>query len=298
MTRGFWQQVLESDMAVPAERSLNELTAELVTMLGSTNPVERDEIAYPVLATWLSEGVYDDLLVSFGDSIAHGLVVGLGKTRDDSVFRRSFSALILAECVTRDNNALLLPVDVVLNWAERAIGWFTREQDLRGWVPGKGWAHAVAHGADLMGALASSRHVQAVHLGVLLEVIAERLVAATPTVLVDGEDDRLATATLTVMQRNLVDADQLDTWVETMGKALQRPRGHAADHTWPTPAARNTSTFLRSLHAHLAIGISPVEATVSFAEPPESRGDLLLALLRTIPRFTPHMYSSVALRDD
>ncbi len=291
MPRGFWQQVLESDMAVPDDRPLNELTAELVTMLGSTNPVERDETACPVLATWLSEGIYDDLLVSFGDSIAQGLVVGLGKSLDDSVFRRSFSALVLAECVRRDNVARILPVDVVLNWAERAIGWYTREQDLRGWVPGKGWAHTVAHGADLIGVLSASRHLQALHQGVLLDVIAERLVAPTPTVLVDGEDDRLAHAALSIVHRNLVDAEQLDEWVSTMSGALARPRGHLTDHTWPTPAAKNTSAFLRALHVHLAIGIAPSHDKVTFAEPPEARSDLLLALLRAIPTFTPWMYS-------
>jgi len=260
MPRGFWQQVLASDMAVPEDRPLNELTAELVTMLGSTNPVERDETAYPVLATWLSEGVYDDLLVSFGDSIAQGLVVGLGKSLDDSVFRRSFSALILTECVRRDNVARILPVDVVLNWAERAIGWYTREQDLRGWVPGKGWAHTVAHGADLLGVLASSRHLQSLHLGVLLEVIAERLVAPTPTVLVDGEDDRLAMAALAVVHRNLVDTETLDEWSRrsarrwcvravtspsTPGRRPRprtRPRSCApCTYTWPSGSRRRTT---------------------------------------------------------
>jgi hypothetical protein len=73
MVTGFWQQVLDSDMAVPDERPLNELTAELVGMLGSTNPVERDEIAFPVLANWVTDGVYDDLLVTFGDALATGL---------------------------------------------------------------------------------------------------------------------------------------------------------------------------------------------------------------------------------
>ena len=58
--------------------------------------------------------MYDDLLVSFGDSIAQGLVVGLGKSLDDSVFRRSFSALILAECIRRDNVARILPNTSVL----------------------------------------------------------------------------------------------------------------------------------------------------------------------------------------
>ena len=37
--------------------------------------------------------------------------------------------------------------------------WLLRERDLRGFVPGKGWAHAVAHGADALGTLARSPHV-------------------------------------------------------------------------------------------------------------------------------------------
>ncbi|HEY7045201.1 MAG TPA: DUF2785 domain-containing protein, partial [Nocardioidaceae bacterium] len=235
MPRGFWQQVLESDMAVPDNPPLNELTAELVTMLGSTNPVDRDETAYSVLAAWIGEGVYDDLLVSVGDSIAQGLRIGVGTSLDDTVFRRSFSGLVLAECVRRDNVARILPVDVVLNWAERAIGWYTREQDLRGWIAGKGWAYAVAHGADLIGALGSSRHLQTQHLGVLLDVIAERVTSPTPTVLVDGEDDRLALAALTIVHRNLVDTETLEAWVATMAQALTRPRDHLTEHTWPTP---------------------------------------------------------------
>lgn len=297
----FWQHVLASDMAVPDERPLNELTAELVTMLGSTNPVERDEIAYPVLATWVSEGVYDDLLVSFGDSIAEGLQVGLGSSEDDSVFRRSFSALVLSTCLDRDNRAHLLPIDVVVRWADRAISWYIRERDLRGWVDGKGWAHTIAHGADLLGVLGASRHLTDLHLNVLLDVISERLLSRTDRVLVDGEDDRLAAATLTILQRNLVHTDQLEAWVETLSAGLRPERRASSTGTrerWPTPQARNTSNFMRALHVHLAIGVSPVDATVSFADPPECRSDMLLALLRAIPRFTPWLYSPVALAHD
>ena len=139
--------------------------------------------------------------------------------------------------------------------------------------------------------LASSRHLQALHLGVLLDVIAERLVAPTPTVLVDGEDDRLAMAALTIVHRNLVEPEALDEWVATVSQAMVRPRGHLTEHTWPTPAAKNTSAFLRALHVHLAIGIAPAHDAAAFAEPPEARSDLLLALLRAIPTFTPWMYS-------
>jgi hypothetical protein len=292
MLVGFWQQVLESDMAVPRTRPLNELTAELVTMLGSGNPVERDDIAYPVLASWITEGVYDDLLISFGDSLCDGLMLGLGGHDDDTVFRRSFSALVLAECVRRDNVAHVLPVDTVLNWADRSLGWYVREQDLRGWVDQSGWVRAVANGADLLAALAQSRHMGAMHLGVLLDVIGERMMFSTTRVLTDGEDDRLATAALMILQRNLVPPDHLDTWVESLGQGLIRPRGYS-ESAWPSPSARNTSAFIRALYVHLAIGIHPADATISFVEPAECRADLLLSLLAVIPRLTPRLYSPV-----
>ncbi len=285
-------------MAVPVEQPLNELTAELVTMLGSANPVERDEVAYPVLASWLADGVYDDLLVGFGDSIADGLQPGLGDPESDGVFRRSFSALILTDCVTRDNVAHVLPVDAVLSWADRAIGWYTRERDLRGWVPAKGWAHTVAHGADLLGALAQSRHIHGTHLRVLLDVIAERVQAPAPAAFTDGEDDRLAAAVLAILQRNLVDAEHLDAWTARLGAGLPRPTRHPGDERWPSAVATNTSNFLRALQVHLAIGVSPQGSTISFASPPDCRPDLLLALLDAIPRHTPWLYSSVAVPDE
>lgn len=296
MAGGFWQRVLESEMAVPDDRPLPELTAELVTMLGSADPVERDEVAYGVLSTWLADGVYDDLLVSFGDSICNGLRVELGSLEGDAVFRRSFSALVLASCVERDNAAHLVPVDVALRWAERAIEWFTRERDLRGWIEGKGWAHTMAHGADLVTALGRSRHLDADQLGVLLDVVAERLTTHATRVLVDGEDDRLAYAVLTVLQRNLLDSGWLEDWVETLAAAAEVGQSPLEKPAGPTFAARNTSNFLRALYAHISIGISPQDAPLDFVEMPACRPDVLLALLQTIPRFTPWLYTRPGTR--
>ena len=44
-----------------------------------------------------------------------------------------------------------MPGGKVLEWGDRLATWLLRERDLRGFVPGKGWAHAVAHGADALG---------------------------------------------------------------------------------------------------------------------------------------------------
>jgi len=290
MVTGFWQQVLDSDMAVPNERPLNELTAELVGMLGSTNPVERDEIAFPVLASWVTDGVYDDLLVTFGDALANGLRQGLGNHDDDTVFRRSACARVLTECVRRDNVAHVLPGDAVVTWADRALGWYVREADLRGWVDGKGWAMSVAYGADLIGALGQSRHLGRVHLGILLDVLAERVLASSGRSLTDGEDDRCAAAALMILQRNLLDSDELDLWVDRLGRGMVRPRAYNPE-AWPSPSARNTSAFVRALYLHLAIGIHPSDSTLSFDEPPECRADLLLSLLAVVPRLTPWLHA-------
>lgn len=288
MRGGFWQHVLESDMAVPAEPSLNDLTAELVTMLGSFDPVERDRIAYPVLATWLAEGVYDDLLVSFGDGVATGLTAGLGEVETDGVFRRTFSALVLTECVKRDNSAHLLPVDAVVGWADRGLTWLVREQDLRGFVPRRGWAHAVAHGADLVGALARSRHFEATELTVLLDVIADRLAAQTAYRLTHGEDDRLAYATMAILHRDALSPALLEAWVRRLDATANRrlPGDLGPAQEWPPAEVQNTRSFLRSLYLQLAMGVhgQTGQGAAIFAAAPAVRADLLLILREALIR--------------
>ena len=182
MASTFWEQVKANGLKVPEGRTLPELTTELTRMLGDPDPANRDGIAYPTLATWISQGVYDELLKGLGDGMATGLDVGLGEDGTDSVFRRSFSALVLAEGIERDNVAHLVPVDTLLGWGDHLASWFVRERDLRGYVPTKGWAHTVAHGADALGRLAEAGVMgRRLELTVLLDVIADRLLVPTAT---------------------------------------------------------------------------------------------------------------------
>jgi hypothetical protein len=267
MVSAYWQQVQDEDLRVPTDRRLDDLTAELTSMLGATDPDLRDEVAYPVLATWIERGVYDDLLAGLGDGMAAGLQIGLGERDTDSVFRRSFSALVLAECIDRDNKAALVPPLKLLEWGDRVTAWFVREQDTRGFVPGKGWAHAVAHGADALTCLARSPHFWIHELTVLLDVIADRLVAPTSAVFSAGEPDRLAAATMSVLRRNLVPLGVVEPWVArlTATAAADSPSTSSAD---PYLRRGNPESFLRALHLQLLL--SP--------EPPEIRSDLLLVL--------------------
>jgi hypothetical protein len=275
MSASYWDRVVAGGLDVPSDRPLDDLTADLTRMLGSPDPGTRDGTAYPALATWIRRGVYDDLLPGLGDGMAAGLRVGLGRAEDDSVFRRAFSVRVLAECVRRDNDRALVPRATVFAWGDRIVAWYLREQDVRDHVAGKGWAHAIAHGADAIGALAGSVHFAAPELTVLLDVLADRVLLPVDRVFSHGEPDRVAMATMAVLRRDVLPLSVLEPWVMRLAAAATAPAppGATAEDPAagddPSPRTGNAEGLLRALHLQLALG----------GAPPAARSDLLLVLV-------------------
>jgi hypothetical protein len=278
----YWEQIIASGFTPPLDRSLDEMTVELVELLGDPDPYRRDGLSYRVLSHWIKDGVYDDLLTGLGDGMCEGLTVGLGEADTDTVFRRSFSILIIAAALDRDNIARLLHPTTVMRWGDEGLAWYVKECDLRGWVEGGGWAHAVAHGADFIAALAQSRHVDEGSMMVLLDAIADRLVAPTRYALTQGEDERLAYATMTLLHRNTVDMGLLGPWIERLADSWEVPSGPLP------PAADNTIRYVRALHAQLLLGVRGrpgAKDTDHYRSPIEIRVELLGAIqqaLRTV----------------
>ena len=278
----YWEQIIASGFTPPLDRSLDELTVELVELLGDPDPYRRDGLGYQVLSRWIEDGVYDDLLTGLGDGMCEGLTVGLGESDTDTVFRRSFSILIIAAALDRDNIVRLLHPTTVMRWGDEGLAWYVKECDLRGWVEGHGWAHAVAHGADFIAALAQSRHVDEGSMMVLLDAIADRLVVPTRYALTQGEDERLAYATMTLLHRNTVDMGLLGPWIERLAESWEVASGPVP------PAADNTIRYVRALHSQLLLGVRGrpgAKDTDHFGGPIEIRVELLGAIqqaLRTV----------------
>jgi hypothetical protein len=283
---GFWEQVVADGLKVPQERSLVEMTEDLTRMLGDPDPDVRDGIAFPTMATWIDEGVYDDLLVGLGDGMCHGLDIGLGETESDTVFRRSFSALILTECIDRTTRAALGGPNVVLRWGDRIMSWYARERDLRGFVAGKGWAHAVAHGADALGALARSPVLGRLELTVILDVIGDRLLMPTDAFFVCGVGDRLAYATMHLLRRDVLGIDVLEPWVARLAAGAV---GRGSVNRNPYLVSGNVQAYLRSLHLQLALN------TVASGHP-AVRSDLLLVLTDKLRATNPAYFTPPAAR--
>jgi hypothetical protein len=272
---GYWEQVRATGLAVPTDRPLDDLTAELTRMLGDPDPARRDGIAYPALTTWLDRGVYDDLLTGLGDGMALGLLVGLGGVGDDSVFRRSWSALVLGRCIERDNDRPLLPGGKVLEWGDRLATWLLRERDLRGHVPGKGAALAVAHGAEALSALASSPHLGTPELTVVLDVVADRVLARTDELFTRGEPDRLAMVTMAVLRRNVVPLSVVEPWIARVATVAGSRASY--DDRDPWLLGGNAQAFLRALYLQLSLGVRP----------PQLRSDVLLTVVDALKATNP-----------
>src|SRR6266540_4169251 len=92
------------------------------------------------------------------------LHIGLGERDTDSVFLRSYSTLVLMEVVAYDNAHPFLGQGEAAGLLDQVLEYLRKERDLRSWVEGPGWAHAVAHTADLLMMLARNLQLGSVEL--------------------------------------------------------------------------------------------------------------------------------------
>jgi hypothetical protein len=258
MDVSFWQAIVDADFAVPIGLTVSDLTPQLVDLLGSTNSHLRDDFGFTILAVWIDRGGYysPDQLRELGAQLAHNLSIGIGETETDSVFQRAFSALILGKVIDADNRETFLSAAEVHRWLDQALTYVRAERDVRGFVPGKGWAHAIAHVGDLLMYLARNRHVGAPNLERILEAIGTRMSEPVPYVYRALEDERMAYAVIVALQRELLTPTFLRSWVDRLA---QRWSGDQ----WSTTsklddnanAYYNTRQFLRSLYFQLLLGI-------------------------------------------
>jgi hypothetical protein len=247
INKALWTSIANNDYKIPDGYSLEELTKTLFGYLESTDPELRDEIAYIVYANFLKREMYSrEEVHAHVDILLSNLDIGIGETESDSVFLRAFSVLFLAEIVHNDDKKGLFGKDQILAVLEKGLWYLAAENDPRGHIPVKGWAHALAHTADLMLVLGRNRHVEADGLERILQGIAGKLVRSTDWIYIHGEDERLANAVMAILARDLVSEDFLKEWLKSFMEPEKSWHGAYMD-VGQAKAFHNVRNFLRSL---------------------------------------------------
>lgn len=248
--KAWWQAIRDQDYEPPAGASIPGLARELGAYLGSTDPVLRDEIAYAVLTQWIyvKKIVPPEVLRPLIAEWTANLALGLGEDGTDTVFRRSFSALMLSVAVALDNDTPYLERAEFATLLDAALRYLAAEQDTRGFDPATGWMHSVAHTADLLRFLGRSRHLRPAEQARILGGIADK-VGAVDHVLAHGEDERLARAVVSVVARPDADLAAFQAFLDSLRPAR-------TPETGPTPALLAANQNRRHLAVSLFAALS------------------------------------------
>ena len=236
--------IAQDGYRLPDETEAWPLTMQMMQCLGSTDPELRDMLIYKTLYHWSASYLDTRQLAEVLDIALDDqhLLRGLGEQETDSVFMRSFSSLVVALCVAQHRARPFMTTEAVDETQRKMLYYLCRERDLRGRVAGKGWAHAVAHAADALDELALCPELGEQALLDMLQVV-RATVAGAQVVFADEEDERLVTAVISAIQRQVVTKADAARWVSGFVSA-ERPSTY---EEWVRKGS-NIKHFLRSLY--------------------------------------------------
>lgn len=228
------------------DQAINYLES-LCHYIGDPDPVLRDELVYPILG----DLVQDETQLSDTDAATllerlsgeNYLSKGLGLEADDSIFTRTFSALIIACLIDRDLEKPYLSDKQRQAVGTRLLHAFIAEKDIRSYVPEKGWAHSLAHYSDAVGCLLNHEAMAQQFLHPVMVALASKL-SARQGVWTGAEDERWVTALAKpIFEKSILPEATIQDWLGQMGGAIESVKG-----PYRNEISINNRQFLRSLY--------------------------------------------------
>ncbi|QHA91265.1 DUF2785 domain-containing protein [Bacillus sp. N1-1] len=201
---------------------LDDLLTHMLYQIGSTDPAIRDNLIYTmfgklVMSDYLTEEQLTYLLTICLDE--EHLFYRIGERGTDSVFTRSFSVLVVALILEKDRETGFLNEDRMEAATAKCFRFLREEQDTRGYVETKGWAHSIAHGADALTEVIRHPLFDNGTMDDCLDVIQECLFKEATTY-VDDEDERLLFAIEVLLDQGLSE-EHLSKWIELLSTELE-----------------------------------------------------------------------------
>lgn len=290
MDKTFWRSIAANNFAIPAGFSIEQLTDEMLPLLGASDPKLRDYYIYTALENWIQRELYSPAqLHMLQAKLLDNLTRGLGEQGDDQVLLRSFSALTLSEILKYDNAHPFLTADEIHQTLEQGVAYLIREQDLRGYVTDKGWMHALAHAGDLLAVLARHHYVNNHDLERILTALAEKITAPTLHLFSTFEDERLALVVIAALTRKQLRYSFWLWWCQQLGKiedTMHWENTVRFARQEDICAYHNTRLFLHAVYFQL---------TLAGYKLPGTR-DLIEATIEVLHRLDPGFYSVEVLK--
>lgn len=199
----------------------NETLDLMLENLGSLDLVLRDEIIYIGFAKNFMEGLFSTnqkqrIYEYIFD--CNLLLKGIDKGISDETFTRAFTSLVLVVMLKNHYQNPWLSSDQEERIIETSLYYMEHEHDNRGFVEGKGWAHAFAHGADLLGTLTESHLFTQDHTIRFQDIYKRALVDIDN--LLFKEEGRLARGSVELIKNKKIANTSFINWIDTISKEL------------------------------------------------------------------------------
>ena len=209
-------RINDGNSIIPENRKLYDLAVVCLEYIGDTDMELRDDLIYTILSNWiadkkLSDQEVNNLLEVLLDK-GH-LLKGLGET-NDTVFTRTFSVLIVATIIDRHRKNKFLSGDDLQKAFQAVIQFYSEDQDVRGYVEEKGWAHGAAHGADALDEFARCNEIGREDLLIIIDAIYKK-VNISHYGYTHFEEERMITAVKAVLGRNLLSSSEVEAWIRS-----------------------------------------------------------------------------------
>ncbi|MEC0169383.1 DUF2785 domain-containing protein [Paenibacillus graminis] len=198
----------------------------MLEYIGDPQPELRDELIYPTFYEWIleqrlfSSDELRGILAVLLDE--RHLFHGIGGQEDDTVFTRTFTALVIGLMIHRHREQPFLDAAGFQQLKSALLRYYTEEKDLRGYVEKGGWAHSAAHGADAIDELVQCQESgETVQLEVL-EAVRDMLQNGV-YIFREEEDERMATIVDTMILCNLLARERIAEWVSSLAASGSQP---------------------------------------------------------------------------
>ncbi|MFJ3391170.1 DUF2785 domain-containing protein [Lysinibacillus sp. NPDC086135] len=142
---------LQSGARTWQQKDHTDLIQSMMLHIGSLDSELRDDLIYGSFYELIHEKnlLEHALLTELLEECLNNLLYkGIEERESDLVFTRTFTSLLIALILFRDNADDFLSQQKIADCKDKILANLAAEKDVRGYVPVKGWAHSVAHTAD------------------------------------------------------------------------------------------------------------------------------------------------------
>ncbi|MGE7749881.1 DUF2785 domain-containing protein [Lysinibacillus sp. FSL R5-0849] len=182
-----------------------QLLQSMLAHIGSTDSELRDTYIYSSFYEWILEKNLLDhrcLTKLWHYCLDHLLLNGIEEEESDGVFTRSFTTLLVALILARDLKDNFLSQDSIEEGQTKLLAYVKAEMDVRGFVPGKGWAHSVAHVSDAMDELVKNPKIKKTAYDDMLHALWS-MYLQPHYIFIHDEDERLLVPIFAMLERGL-----------------------------------------------------------------------------------------------